>query len=68
MTADLLRENARLKALLDRAYSAEDRYDELANRVRRALRYWGVNDDMFNTAMRDMDHIIQTHIIEEQEL
>ena len=39
----------------------EDRYNELLGRARRVYRFYGVNDDMVDASVRDMDSLIQRH-------
>lgn len=45
----------------------EDRYDELLSAARRVLRYNGVDNEIFNAALKVLDNLIQRHLNEETE-
>ena len=64
---DLFDRIEELQQRLNKKAKVEDRYEELYLRARRVLRYNGVNEDLFNASLNDMDSLIQRHRIEIQE-
>lgn len=64
---DLFDRIEELNQRLVKKSKVEDRYEELYLRARRVLRYNGVNEDLFNAALNDMDSLIRRHQLEIQE-
>lgn len=64
---DLYSRIEELNQQLIKKSKVEDRYEELYLRARRVLRYNGVNEDLFNAALNDMDSLILCHQLEIRE-
>lgn len=64
---DLFDRIEELQQRLNKKCTVEDRYEELYLRARRVLRYNGVNHELFNASLKDMDSLIVRHQIEIQE-